>query len=317
MFTYTHAKYLVADGSRAWIGTPNWTAAAFKSNREFAVVDSDPGVVAEAEAVFSADWAHRTFTGNAADLVLSPSNSRATITALISGARHTLDVYAEEVNDAAQEDALIAAARRGVKVRMVCTGDGDMSRLRAGGVQVVVDKALYIHAKAIVADGATVFIGSENISSTSLDKNREMGLILTDRAVVAVVEQAFASDSGGAPSPLSPPPATPVATPTQTNGGQTSSFAVTARVSPNPMPYDSEATLTATTTAGASCTARVVYSTGSVPASFHGTAEIVPASGSVRWSWHEETKGSGGTATVTCTLGGKCASATATFSVTR
>jgi phosphatidylserine/phosphatidylglycerophosphate/cardiolipin synthase-like enzyme len=75
-----------------------------------------------------------------------------------------------------------------VRVRIVCTGDGDVCRLRAGGVQVVADKALYIHAKAIVADGATVFIGSENISSTSLDKNREMGLILTDHAVVATVE---------------------------------------------------------------------------------------------------------------------------------
>jgi phosphatidylserine/phosphatidylglycerophosphate/cardiolipin synthase-like enzyme len=48
MFTYTHAKYLVADGSHAWIGSPNWTAAASKSNREFAVVDPDPGVAGEA-----------------------------------------------------------------------------------------------------------------------------------------------------------------------------------------------------------------------------------------------------------------------------
>jgi phosphatidylserine/phosphatidylglycerophosphate/cardiolipin synthase-like enzyme len=172
MFTYTHARYLVADGSRAWIGSPNWTAAAFKPNRAFAVVDTDPGVVSEADAVFTADWAHRPFTGNAACLVLSPKDSRSRITALSTGARRTLDVYAEEVNDAAQEDALIAAAHRGVRVRVVCTGDGDVSRLRAGGVQVVVDKALYIHAKAIVADGAIVFIGSENISSTSLDKNR-------------------------------------------------------------------------------------------------------------------------------------------------
>jgi hypothetical protein len=144
-----------------------------------------------------------------------------------------------------------------------------------------------------------------------------MGLILTDRAAVATVEQAFTSDFGGAPSPLSPPPAAPVATPTQTAGsGQTGAFTVRASVSPNPMPYSSEATLTARTSPGASCTARVVYSTGSVPTSFHGTAQTVPASGSVSWSWHEETKGSGGTASVTCSLGGKTATAAASFSVT-
>jgi hypothetical protein len=108
-----------------------------------------------------------------------------------------------------------------------------------------------------------------------------------------------------------------VTTPTQTSGGgQTGAFAVRADVSPNPMPHDCEATLTATTRAGASCAARVVYSTGSGPTSFHGTAQTVPASGSVRWSWHEETKGSGGTATVTCSLGGRTATAAVSFAVT-
>ena len=46
-----------------------------------------PRVVGEAEAVFTADWAHRAFTGNAAALVLSPANSRSKITALITGAQ--------------------------------------------------------------------------------------------------------------------------------------------------------------------------------------------------------------------------------------
>jgi phosphatidylserine/phosphatidylglycerophosphate/cardiolipin synthase-like enzyme len=316
-FTYTHAKYLVRDDQAAWIGSPNWTLSAFKSNREFAVVDTDSAVVSEAEAVFTADWAHQTYTGSAADLVLSPTNSRSKITALITGAHSTLDVYAEELNDSAQEDALIAAVRRGVRVRLVCTGDGDVAKLHAGGVQVVIDKKLYIHAKAVVMDGSVVFIGSENISATSLDKNREMGLILTDRAVIATVEQAFATDFGGAPSPVSPPPAAPVATPTQTTtSSHAGALTVTASVSPNPMPYNADATLMATTSPGASCTATVRYSSGSVPSSFHGTAQVVPASGSISWSWHESTKGSGGTATVTCMLGGKTASATVAFTVT-
>jgi cardiolipin synthase len=58
-FTYTHAKYLVEDNTVAWIGTPNWTTSAFRSNREFAVVDTDSANVREAESVFQADWATR------------------------------------------------------------------------------------------------------------------------------------------------------------------------------------------------------------------------------------------------------------------
>jgi hypothetical protein len=93
------------------------------------------------------------------------------------------------------------------------------------------------------------------------------------------------------------------------------SFSVSADVSPSSMPYNAYPTLTATTSAGATCSASVVYSTGRSPVSFDGSAQIAPASGSVSWSWHEETKGSGGTATVDCTLGGRTAEAQASFIV--
>ncbi len=55
-FTYTHAKYLSVDNSRVWIGTPNWTTSAFKNNREFAIIDSDPALARETEAVIAAGW---------------------------------------------------------------------------------------------------------------------------------------------------------------------------------------------------------------------------------------------------------------------
>ena len=93
-------------------------------------------------------------------------------------------------------------------------------------------------------------------------------------------------------------------------------FTVRAVVTPDSMPYDAHPTLTAYTSAGASCTAGVVYSTGRTPVSFHGYPESVSAGGSVSWGWHEETKGTGGTATVDCTFGSRSAEAQADFAVT-
>src|SRR5205085_6317533 len=92
-------------------------------------------------------------------------------------------------------------------------------------------------------------------------------------------------------------------------------FAVRAWVTPNPMSYGAYATLHARTTKGASCTASVIYSTGRRPVSFDGSAQTVGTSGTVSWSWHEETKGSGGEGDVSCTLGGQTKSAAAQFSV--
>ncbi len=85
---------------------------------------------------------------------------------------------------------------------------------------------------------------------------------------------------------------------------------------PSTMPYDAYPMLYAQSVAGASCSADVEYSTGYSPVSFCGTAQTVPAGGIVRWGWHEETKGTGGEATVTCRFHTARMIAKAAFTVT-
>ena len=59
----------------------------------------------------------------------------------------------------------------------------------------------YIHAKTVLADygtaQASLFVGSENFSTDSLDKNRELGLIFSDPACMAGVEAAITADYNG------------------------------------------------------------------------------------------------------------------------
>lgn len=55
----------------------------------------------------------------------------------------------------------------------------------------------YIHGKVIEADYGTshakVFIGSENFSSTSLTRNRELGLIISSQKVLSAIASTFAA----------------------------------------------------------------------------------------------------------------------------
>jgi hypothetical protein len=110
------------------------------------------------------------------------------------------------------------------------------------------------------------------------------------------------------------PPAPPAAKP-QPTVRPSGSFSVRAAVSPNPVSYGSHPTLFAYSSQGAVCTSSVVYSTGRAPVSFIGAAQNVGASGRVGWSWHMESKGTGGSGTVTCTLQGSTKSATASFTI--
>jgi hypothetical protein len=282
-------------------------------------VDTDPAVVKEAEGVFTADWAHQSYRGPAGALVLSPVNARGTLAGLITHARHSLEVYAEEVADRQLVADLAAAARRGVRVRMVAASAKDQATLRAAGVAVVIRKTPYIHAKAIVADNAAVFLGSENLSATSLDDNRELGLVLHDAAAITVVEQAFNADFGGAPVGAGPTPASTPATAVTalTPFPSSGAFAVRVSVQPNPTQDGTPTTVTAATSIGATCTVRVVYASGYAAESMSPRgAQVIGLSRSVSWRWTPHTSRAGvATAMVRCTLGEKTSQGTAQFTV--
>lgn len=144
-------------------------------------------------------------------MVWSPTDSQNRLLALINGAQHSLDVEELEFGDTTLVNAIVAAERRGVAVRVVGMDPSSYrnnftSVVNAGGKVVTYDgqHGLYIHAKAIVADYGTgtakVFAGSENFSDNSLNHNRELGLIINDSGVLGGIESTFNSDfAGGTP----------------------------------------------------------------------------------------------------------------------
>ena len=103
------------------------------------------------------------------------------------------------------ESALIAVERRGVHVSLAMTVDASWStalaRLSRAGVTVDLHPDasgnLYIHGKAIVVDGTTAYVGSQNFSPSSLDADRELGVITTDPAVVTPSLRRAADAIGG------------------------------------------------------------------------------------------------------------------------
>jgi phosphatidylserine/phosphatidylglycerophosphate/cardiolipin synthase-like enzyme len=170
-------------------------------------VDSRRADVAAIVKVFNADYDQRPIQpGDGRDLVWSPTDSQERLLALINGAASSLRIYSEEMGDSTMEDALIAAARRGVSVRVCGENqdgefDSDFARLARGGVRISYyhsSDGFYIHGKVIEADYGTrhakVFIGSENFSNTSLNQNRELGLITASRAVLSSIAHTFATD---------------------------------------------------------------------------------------------------------------------------
>jgi len=307
-FRFTHEKAMEIDGQVAGIFTSNFTFSGIFSNREFGVIDRDSTDAKALAAIFDADWNRRPPRFTDPRLAVSPYTSRRDLGTLIDGARRTLDLYAEEIADASIEVHLASAVRRHVRVRLITsTSSAGVDALQRAGVAITLMPQPYVHAKAVVADGGRIFIGSENLSTTSLDQNREVGIVLRDVGAASLLERTFAADWKGPSGGTGSPPSTPTA-----HGLR---LRVTTR--PRSVKRGEVLTVTATTSAGAACNVRVTYPDGYVSrARSLATTRTADAAGIASWSWHVGTKVLGtAQATVSCTLGSASATASTTFQV--
>jgi cardiolipin synthase A/B len=107
------------------------------------------------------------------------------------------------------EDALLAAAARGVRVVALTPGKIDhnivrsasrrgFGRLLKGGIEIHEYQAALLHAKTMVVDGVWATIGSTNFDNRSFAVNDELNVVLYDRSVVERLATAFEADLGHA-----------------------------------------------------------------------------------------------------------------------
>jgi phosphatidylserine/phosphatidylglycerophosphate/cardiolipin synthase-like enzyme len=202
LYSYSHAKYMIIDGDTAVIMSMNFNVDAMNKERNYGMIDRDPLDVADVQAVFDMDWAAAgAETPKPADLactrlIVSPNNSKARLIELINSAESTLELELMYLAETEVRMAVGAAKMRGVNVRLIIDDPADESVPYLKGLGVTVKKppsAFLLHAKLIVADGV-VFIGSENMSLTSLTRNREIGALVFEPGAADAVKAQFESD---------------------------------------------------------------------------------------------------------------------------
>lgn len=178
-YRFDHAKYMVS-GQAAEIGTANLTWSAFHKNREYLDITRQSAIANALHAVFAADW-HNRPAGNAPrhTLVLSPGATPA----LVAAIRQPGGVCIES-EELGKDRAILEALRaKGAQARILLPAtlnryDRHLAQgLTTAGVHVRYLVAHYLHAK-LIAGRTEAFLGSENFTWTSLNRNREVGIIL-------------------------------------------------------------------------------------------------------------------------------------------
>ena len=147
-------------------------------------------------------------------LVLDPRPGRGqremivVLAALIGGARERLWITTPYFAPPARAlRLLVAAARRGIDVRLMLpgplgdvplvrhAGHGAYAQLLASGVRIFEYQAATLHAKTIVVDAYASVIGSSNLDFRSLWLNAECNLLVFDHGYGRTLEAAFAEDA--------------------------------------------------------------------------------------------------------------------------
>ena len=165
---------------------------------------------------FEADWSEQTIAPsfniayrdrvslNEKEAKRSPYNTHQTLFSIVRRAKNTLDAAFFEVDASDAVDELIAAKKRGVRVRVVTDSDNmvelanpgklreSIRRLQEAGIPVVGDKRSgFMHHKFMVLDNHTVWTGSTNLTPTSLYHHNNNALTIRSRELASVFSAEF------------------------------------------------------------------------------------------------------------------------------
>jgi cardiolipin synthase len=228
----THRKILVVDGTISFTGgfciADNWLGDARNPEewRDMMVRATGP-VSAQMQAIFGEDWTYTSGEILAGDAFYPHIEEAGDIEAqgvkmsrgdssslaemfyfvAIESARKSIHIQnAYFVPDQQIREALIAAAKRGVDVRVMVPGRHiDMPLVRmasqlhygellTGGVRIFEYNKTMMHNKDAVIDGIFSTVGSINFDPRSLLENAEDSLSFYDRGFAARMEESFAAD---------------------------------------------------------------------------------------------------------------------------
>jgi phosphatidylserine/phosphatidylglycerophosphate/cardiolipin synthase-like enzyme len=192
-----HGKLLIIDKKELLLLAFNFTHLDLMS-RSFAISTADKKLVTEAARLFDCDSKRVPYQAGTDGLVVSPVNAREQLTTFIKGAKKQLLMYEMKISDNDFVKLLNEKISQGVDVRVIGTTSHKGSTLPARKLP------MRLHARAILRDGKSVFLGSQSLRKLELEARREIGIIVHDAKIAKQMIGIFDKDWSAATPAQSP-----------------------------------------------------------------------------------------------------------------
>ena len=193
---YVHAKVTLNEDAFR-VQTANLTKSSFESNREHFFYSKDSDFRNSLENLFNSDR-----TGDDLgklnlhpNLVVCPFNCREIIKTLLESAEKLIVIQTQYIVDDEILDILRKKSSEVDMAIIVADTDDNFDLISYFWPWIARTlKSRYNHTKMILVDEKYLLLGSMNLSSNSLDKNREIWIILLDPQHISTFENRFKKD---------------------------------------------------------------------------------------------------------------------------
>jgi cardiolipin synthase A/B len=184
-----HNKMLLVDRETLYTLAFNFTRLDIEKSRSMGVATKNKLVVSEAARLFEADSTRQPYTTKSDCFLVSPENARIGLAKLIKRAKKQLLIYDMKVSDRQMIKLLQERVKAGVDVRII----GKVSR-KGEGLTAEKMPGMRLHVRAMLRDGKELFLGSMSMRGLELDKRRETGVIVKERAAAKQFRELFEQD---------------------------------------------------------------------------------------------------------------------------
>jgi len=193
---YTHAKVNLIDSGYI-IQTANLTHSSFAKNREHFFQSFNTWVRKSLQTIFEKDRKGEKITMKDIhpNLVVCNINCRGVIEQLLNEAQESIIIQTQYITDDGVRTILKSKKTlTEFKLLVADTKDNDELIRYFGNEQARKFKQYYNHTKMILIDHKILLLGSMNLSATSLDKNREIWILLLDPTIISTFATQFQKD---------------------------------------------------------------------------------------------------------------------------
>ncbi|HKY21577.1 MAG TPA: phospholipase D-like domain-containing protein [Vicinamibacterales bacterium] len=184
-----HNKMVVVDRETLYALAFNFTRLDIDQSRSLGVATKNKAVVAEALKLFEADSERKPYTATCDCFLVSPENARSGLAKFIKSAKKELLIYDMKISDRQMLKLLQDRVKAGVNVRIL----GKVSK-KGEGLTAERMPGMRLHVRAMLRDNRELFLGSMSLRAIELDKRREVGIIVKERAAAKQFRELFEKD---------------------------------------------------------------------------------------------------------------------------